>query len=55
MAKKKADDRDLRIDVFMGDKGRRYRVTHNPSGVESESDSVREAVAAVNAGLEVLE
>lgn len=43
--------RDLRIETFIGEHGRRYRVTHIPSG-ECESESVAEAVDAVNTGLE---
>ena len=52
MAKKQEKTRDLRIDVLIGERGRTYRVTHNPSGVHAESDSVREALDAVNGGLE---
>ncbi len=52
MAKKQSDIRDLRVDVFMGDKGRSYRVTHIPSGVFIESESVADAITAINRGLE---
>ncbi len=52
MDENQASDRDLRIDVFMGDNARRYRATHIPSGVFAESDTVAEAVQTVNDGLE---
>ena len=52
MSKKKADDRDLRIDVFMVDNGRRYRATHIASNVSAESDVLAEAMDTVNKGLE---
>ena len=46
------DIRDLRIDAFIGDGANRYRVTHIPSGVHAESESVAEAVEMVNEGLD---
>ena len=52
MAKQKANIRDIRLDAFIGEQGIRYRATHIPSGVYSESISAVEAVDAVNDGLE---
>jgi hypothetical protein len=47
-----AEQRDLRIDVFIGDATASYRVTHIPSGVFSDSGDVAEALKSVNDGLE---